>query len=468
MAWSDLLELSALQQAKLIARRELASEELTRLYLSRIEALNPTYQAFVQVWPEEALASAKKKDAQVRAGGPLPAFHGVPMGIKDLYLVRGHITRFGSRAAMLPAPVDCVTTRALRRGGFVLLGKTTTSEFGIMPVTEPENHAPTRNPWDSHRSAGGSSGGAGAAVACAMLPIAHASDGAGSIRIPASLGHLYGLKPSRGRVPNAFGRDDRTIMYTCGPLTRTVEDAAALLDVYAGLDVGKPHWLAPPSRPYAATWNQRPERLRVGLMVDNPISPTHPAMREAAERVARLLEAAGHTVELRTAPPVNLDEFMPIYQTLAADAPIMVPHRAQPITQWMRSAGKRLPRGAGARAQTELTIRLTRMMEGLDLMVSPTLGVPIPEIGRWRNLPPEVAFAEAAHMGAYTAGANITGSPAATIPAGLLEGRWPMGVQIVARPGEDALVLQVSHLLEQQMPWRGLWAPGAGRPVAGA
>lgn len=463
MLWSDLLDMSALEQAQLIASRALSSEELTRLYLGRIDALNPMYQAFVDVWPEEALTSARKKDAMVRSGRPLPAFHGVPMGIKDLYLVRGHITRFGSRAAMLPAPVDCLTTRALRRGGFVLLGKTATSEFGIMPVTEPDSHAPTRNPWDVHRSAGGSSGGAGSAVASAMLPIAHASDGAGSVRIPASLGHLYGLKPSRGRVANAFGRPDHTVMYTCGPLSRTVEDAAVMLDVLAGLDIGKPHWLAPPSRPFGQTWSQTPARLRVGLMVDNPISPTHPAMREATERVGRLLEAAGHTVELRTGPEVSLDEFLPIYQELAKQAPIMMPRRAQPITQWMRTAGKALPPGAGKRAQAELTMRLARMMEGLDLLVSPTVGVQIPEIGRWRNLPPEVAFAEAAHMGAYTAGANIMGAPAASIPAGLMDGRWPIGVQIMARPGEDALILQVSHLLEEQMPWRGMWAPGAGR-----
>ena len=148
--------------------------------------------------------------------------------------------------------MDDHTTAALRRGGFVILGKLATSELGAMPVTEPDIHPPTRNPWNLWHTPGGSSGGSGAAVAGGLLPIAQGSDGAGSIRIPSAFCHLYGIKPSRGRVPNAFGKPDRDILYTCGPIARSVEDAAAMLDVLAGLDGGRPHWAPPPPRPYRA------------------------------------------------------------------------------------------------------------------------------------------------------------------------------------------------------------------------
>src|SRR5262245_6600856 len=237
----------------MIRRRALSSEELTRLYLERIERHDPRLNSFVSVFRRRALADARDKDHEVRAGGPLPAFHGVPIGIKDLYVVRFSWTRMGSLGTIpIFSPLDDRSTASLRRGGFVILGKLATAEVGAMPVTEPDTHPPTRNPWNPWHTSGGSSGGSGAAVAARLLPVAHGSDGAGSIRIPSAFCHLYGLKPSRGRLPNAFGRPDRDVLYTCGPLTRSVEDAAAMLDVMAGIDVGRPHWAPPPPRPYRA------------------------------------------------------------------------------------------------------------------------------------------------------------------------------------------------------------------------
>jgi amidase len=462
--WSPLLELSATEQAGLIARRDISSEELVRLYLDRIAEVQPRLHAMVEVWPDEAIAAARRRDRAGRRGGKLPAFYGVPTAIKDLYPVRGHVTHFGSRAVAIPSPIDSVTTRSFRRGGFVLLGTTATSELGVMPVTEPDTHAPTRNPWDLRRSAGGSSGGAGAAVASAMLPIAHASDGAGSIRIPCALNHLFGFKPSRGRVANAFGFDDRHLLYTCGPAARSVGDAAALLDVLAGLDVGRPHWLAPPTEPFAATFDRDPGRLRIGLMLDNPVTRPDPAIVAQVHEVAATLTSLGHEVVERTAPGITLDEFLPIYQLMVAGAPVMLPRRLQPVTTWLRDAGRRLDPAEVLAVQHRLTVQLARVIEGVDLLLTPTVAVQTPEVGRWRNVPPEVAFREAAELGGFTAAANITGSPAATIPAGLLEGRWPVGAQLVARPGEDALVLQVARQLEMVRPWAGRWAPGAGRP----
>ena len=242
MATSSLHTLPALVLAKLVREGAISSEELVRHHLARIEAMNPSLSAFVTVF-DDAVKVARRKDRErLRHCDSLPPFHGVPIGIKDLNAVRFTRTRFGSRG--MPAivlPFDDANVRPLRRAGFVILGKLSTSELGAMPVTEPDIHPPTRNPWSPTHTAGGSSGGSGAAVAAGMLPIAQGSDGAGSIRIPSSFCGLYGLKPSRGRVVNQFRFPDRRILYTSGPMARTVTDAAALLDVMAGIDTGRQH-----------------------------------------------------------------------------------------------------------------------------------------------------------------------------------------------------------------------------------
>lgn len=322
-----------------------------------------------------------------------------------------------------------------------------------MPVTEPDIHPPTRNAWDSERTSGGSSGGAACAVAAGMLPVAQASDGGGSIRIPSAMNHVFGMKPSRGRVRNAYGLDDRHALYTCGPITRTVEDAAALLDVLAGMDVGRPHWLAPPPVSFVELCREAPRSLTVGLWLENAAAPVHPAIREITLSVARLLEAAGHRVEERHAPPISIEEFLPIWQRHVAETPVFLPSRLQPVTRWLRGAGRRLRPADVLRLQERMTRQLLAMMDGVDILLSPTVSMPTPAVGAWRGLPAADAFAEAAALGAFSAPANVTGSPAASIPAGLLDDRWPVGVQVCARPGEDALVLAVSRIVEGAQPW---------------
>lgn len=456
---SSLLGLSALEQARLIARRALSSEELTRLYLSRIEELNPELHAFVQVWAGPALRSARRKDAVARAGAALPAFHGVPTTVKDLNLVRGRVTRFGSRAVALPSPVDCHTTAAIRRAGFVLLGKTATSELGAMPVTEPDIHPPTRNAWDPTRTSGGSSGGAAVAVAAGLTPVAQGSDGGGSIRIPSALNHVFGIKPSRGRVCNAYGLDDHHLLYTGGPIARTVDDAAALLDVLAGLDIGAPHWLAPPPGRFADLCRIPPASLRVGLWLESAAAPVHPTIRDITIRMARALEGEGHRVEECRPLRISVEEFLPIWQHHVARIPVFLPGRLQPVTRWLRDAGKRLRSPAVLALQERMARRIMTIMEGVDVLLSPTVGVPTPEVGAWRELPAREAFMAAASLAAFTAPANVTGAPAASIPAGFLEARWPVGVQVCGRPGDDALVLAVARLFETARPWAGQWAP---------
>jgi amidase len=462
VSFDDVLSATALEQASLIRARSLSSEELTRLYLDRIDRYNGGLNAFVSVFRRRALFAAREKDRAVRAGGPLPAFHGVPIGIKDLNFVRFSWSRFGTRAMPpLMLPFDDKTTAALRRAGFVILGKLATSEVGAMPVTEPDTHPPTRNPWNPRHSAGGSSGGSGSAVAAGLLPIAQGSDGAGSVRIPSAFCHLYGIKPSRGRVPNAFGKPDRHILYTCGPLARSVEDAAAMLDALAGLDVGKPHWAAPPPRPYreivTAPGPTRPLRIRVATR--SPLGETHPDIAAATLRAARALADLGHHVEEATMPGGSLEEFLPLWQRLVADMPLARWGRAQPITQWIVAPAKALRDEDVNARHRMLHDRVLAGFGDVDLWLTPTVAEPAPEVGKFAGRPPDEAFAEAAKLGAFTAPFNISGQPAASVPVGLTREGLPMGVQIAGRPLADDLVIAVSRQLEEAMPFRDRRSP---------
>jgi amidase len=475
VTWNDVLAATALEQGDLIRSRALSSEELVRLYLERIERRDPGLNAFVATFRRRALADARAKDAAVRAhtsasrgGAPLPAFHGVPIGIKDLNLVRLAWTRWGTRA-ILPifSPVDDHTTAALRRGGFVILGKLATSELGAMPVTEPDTHPPTRNPWNPWHTPGGSSGGSGAAVAAGLLPIAQGSDGAGSIRIPSAFCHLYGIKPSRGRVPNAFGRPDRDILYTCGPIARSVEDAAAMLDVLAGLDVGRPHWAPPPPRPYRELLAVRPRPLRIRFSTRAPFGETHPEITAAVERAARLLGELGHHVEEGVLPQGSLEEFLPLWQHLTAGFPLARWSRAQPVTRWLAEAGRALRADDMVALRRTLEGRLLHELDAAEVWITPTVPVPPPRIGAFSGLPPAEAFTAAAHLGAFTAAFNVTGQPAASVPLGLTREGLPMGLQIAGRLNREDDVLALSRQLEEAAPWRGRQAPLAGGAVAG-
>jgi amidase len=456
-----LLSATALEQAELIRRRAISSLELVRLYLDRIVQLNPRLNAFVEVFRRRALLDARYKDLMVRRGGPLPTFWGVPIGIKDLSLVRGSRTRFGSKGAPpLWSPVDDLAVRSLRRAGFVIVGKLATSEMGAMPVTEPLIHPPTRNPWNLAHTAGGSSGGSAAAVAAGLLPLAHGSDGAGSVRIPSAFCHLFGLKPSRGRVRNAYGLPDRQILYTSGPLTRSVADAAAALDVLAGLDGGRPHWAPPPPRRFRALLDEKPRRFRVRVCTVTPFVDTHPEIREAVNRAAKLVQSLGHVVEETKLPEVTLEEFLPLWQKLVSQAPLMRWSRTQPVTRWLAEPGRKLRRQEVEALHRRLEARvLAELGNETDIWLTPTVAVPPPRVGAFAAMAPADAFRAAAPIGAFTAGFNLTGQPAASLPLGLTSDGLPMGLQIGGRRFAEGDVLQLSRQLEEAMPWRARTAP---------
>ncbi len=452
----SVLKKSALEQASLIRRGLLSSVELTRAYLERIARLDGKTSAFVHVMPERALAEAKAFDRREAEGAP--PFWGVPTAVKDLNAAKGSYTRFGSRAfERLFTPVDDATTAQLRRAGFVIVGKTATSELGTLPVTEPDIHPPTRNPWDLARTPGGSSGGAGAAVAAGLVPIAQGSDGAGSIRIPAALNHLVGIKPSRGRVENSYGMDDRHIIYTCGPIARTVRDASGMLDAMAGLTVGKPHWAPRPSAPYLELCERAPRKLRLRVLTASHLTETDPEIAEATMRIARLAESFGHEVKEGAPQGGTLEEFLPVWQRMASEAPVHDWSLTQPVTRWLADKGRDVTPEQMRVLAERMSATVLGWFGDADAWITPAVAVAPPFVGEWKGLPPEQAFARAARLGAFTAGFNVSGQPAVSIPAGISRAGHPMGVQIAGRANDEETILALARQIERDAPWEDAW-----------
>lgn len=429
----------------------LSSEELTDLYLRRIAEKDGEIHSFVHVMADQARHAARKAD-RARSPGPGP-FYGVPIAIKDLNAVRGAFLRMGSRAfERFLAPADDRIVARLRRAGFIFLGKTATSELGAMPVTEPDIHPPTRNPWDLGVTPGGSSGGAGAALAADLAPIAQGSDGGGSVRIPAAFCGVVGFKPSRGVVENPFGQDQPDIVWTCGPLARSVDDAAALLDAMIDLPADGVGFWEQSKRP--------PSPLRVHYATDVHIVETSSDVRAAVERAAKILGDLGHHVEAKPSlAGVTTDEFLPIWQELVAGVPVADWTLTQPVTRWLREAGKNLQRATVSAGIASIAERVLKLFGDADVWLTPTVAVAPPPIGAWRDLSPPDVFAHAAQLGAFTAPFNVSGQPAISLPAGLSSQGHPIGVQIVGRRGEDATVLALARMLEPALGWHGRSAP---------
>ena len=439
-AMTEVLLKSAHEQARLLADGALSAERLVSLYAERITRLNPTLHAFVFTRLDRALDEAHRIDRR-RAQGKLNGapFLGVPIGIKDLNLVRGLPCKLGSRAYQwLWSPIDDAVVARIRRAGFIIVGKLATSELGVMPITEPDIHPPTRNPFSFDHSPGGSSGGSGAAVAADLLPLAHGSDGAGSVRIPAALCHLVGWKPSRGRLPHPHRRTDVLHLTSEGALARSVEDAARLVAVMAD------ELVAPPARPAA---------LKIRYTLESPLCTTEPEIAAATLRAVEALRAEGHHVEEGAPPEGTLADFLPIWQGLAANIPSLSETRLQPVTRWMRQQGKHHHRHELAARFRRLAARAVEWFGDADLWVTPTVPVFAPKVGAYTSLEPEQAFTAIAPLGAFTALFNITGQPAVSLPSGLSAEGLPMGVQLAGRVGADAQVIDVARQLEAALPF---------------
>lgn len=469
----DLMFSSATELADLVRAGTVSATELTTLALARIDALDDGLNAFCARDDERALATA----SAIGAGDGRP-FAGVPLAIKDIgVFAEGLPFTCGSELFGEFTPTfDSAVVRRFKEAGFVIVGKTNSPEMGITPVTESRRYGPTRNPWDTERTPGGSSGGAAAAVAAGMLPVAHGSDGGGSLRIPAACCGLVGLKASRGRVSYAPLIGD-SMLVTEGALTRTVEDAARLLDVLAGYEPGDATWAPPPDAPFAAAVGADPGALRVGVTTVAPIDvPVDPLCAAAATETAALLAELGHEVEEIAAPWPTTDfanAFTDLWSVMvstlvefggAVSGREPTEQLVEPLTWelYQRARGLGAISLASTITQLQALARMTVAGQAAyDLIVTPALAqrpVPIGAIDA-KTAPGMAAFARAIEFTPFTATVNLTGQPAIALPTGIGPDGLPTAVQLIGRPAGEATLLAVAAQLETARPWRDLRPP---------
>jgi amidase len=459
--------LDATAQAGLVRRGEISPRELAEAAIARIEAVNPKLDAVIRT-----RFDAARREAE----GDLPdgPFRGVPILFKDLgCTVAGEPTAFGLGPLRdLAFPVTSYLAEQFRAAGFIPLGRTNVPELGTTVTTEPRSFPPARNPWDPGHSTGGSSGGSAAAVAAGMVAVAHANDGGGSIRIPASECGLVGLKPTRGRVSQgplvgeawAGGTID-------GAVTRTVRDAAGVLDVISKPMPGDPYYAPPLPRPLAREVGADPGRLRIGVLGRPGLEDylDDPQCRVAVARAARLLESLGHHVE-ESAPAAMFEEeiLRHFNAIIAADVEATMQafemllgrpigeDEIEPRNVAYRRAGRELGAVAYLDSRAWFGMWARRMADwwnGHDLLLTPTLGAPPPQLGWFTAAGPEQEGSRIASFIPYTAQFNLTGQPAISLPLHWTPGGLPVGVQLVAAYGREDMLIRVASQLEQAAPW---------------
>jgi amidase len=455
--------LSALELAQEIRAGNLTARQAAHHYLERVEATGALVGAYLTVTADLAEQQAVRADAALRDGTILSPLHGVSIPIKDLNLVAGVRTTFGSAALEVTPPVGDAIAERLADAGTIMIGKTNTPEFGLPCYTEPDVGPPARSPWNLNKSAGGSSGGAGAAVAAGLAPVAQGSDGGGSIRIPASVCGLVGIKPSRGRISNAPLGESVGELATNGPLARTIADAGALLDILAGHTTGDLFHAPEPPHAFMDAAARSPGRLRIGrtrtpFIADSTVDPEVIA---AYERTSALLEELGHTIiDVDLNIHANLvNQFENVWATLAASIPLD-PSREdflRPLTRWLRERGHKLSavdlsRAVSAMRQT--TRMLLQRWQDFDVLLTPTLAALPADVGALRNdADPAADFAAQKAYTPFTALANMTGQPAISVPIMWSTDGLPIGMHFIGRPFDEALLISLGAQLEDAAPW---------------
>jgi amidase len=450
------------RQAELLAAGELGAVELLDATLERIEASQPSLNAFRLLCPEAARAEAREAERSLAAGDRRPLL-GVPIAIKDDMDLAGEPTAFGCAGEFEPCQEDGEVARRLRAAGAVIVGKTNAPEIGQWPFTECPAFGVTRNPWSPAHSPGGSSGGSAAAVAAGLLPAAVGSDGAGSIRIPAAWTHLVGLKPQRGRVSTWPAPESFNGLTSYGPLARTVGDAALLLDALAGNVAGDLHCPPAPAEPFAAAARRDPGRLRIGLALNVPFSGAparlDPVVQAAVEGVAETLEGLGHEVE-----PVRVP------YGLASGASIMprsmvgirewagrVPDRSQldPRTRDAARTGLALRPllGFAHMAERVARYRVGRVFRRFDVVLAPTTAQPPLPIGACEGLGGWETDKRIVAACPYAWPWNILGWPGLNVPAGFTPDGLPLGAQLLGPADSEALLLSLGAQLEAERRW---------------
>lgn len=464
---------NALELAAAIASGQVSAREVTEEALRRAEDLNDRIGAFITITPELALSQADAVQQRLAHSDPadLPPLLGVPLPIKDLNQVAGVPMTGGSAALQghVPEEDDGVVT-LLREAGTTMIGKSNTPEFGFPCYTEPDVAPPARNPWDTTRTAGGSSGGAAAAVAAGITPIAHGSDGGGSIRIPAAACGLVGLKPARGRVSPGPGGLDGPGLSTNGVITRTVADTAAALDILAQPWPGDTYSAPPPGTSFTEAARRSAQPLRIGVLTEPtiaPDAPVHPEALAAVDKAVALLTDMGHHLDSAQVPfsAEEWEPFRPMWAVMAASIPLPPEADAamRPLTRWLREAGREVSGLAYANAVSggqRLTRQAAHRWADFDVILTPSLAMPPPAIGAIRNdEDPAADFQAQMEFTPWTSSLNIIGSAAISIPLHHAKpdddaAELPFGVTLASVPagGEDVL-LSLAADLERAAPW---------------
>ncbi len=465
LAWLD-----ATAQAELVRRGELKPIELVDSAIERIERLNPAINAVVTPMYEQA---------RTAAAGELPdgPFAGVPFLLKDLLASYAGV-RMASGATLLRDFVpdyDSELVKRLKRAGLIILGKTNTPEFGLMATTEPRLFGPSRNPWDTARTTGGSSGGSAAAVAAGMVPMAHGNDGGGSIRIPASCCGLFGLRPTRARNPLGpeYG-DIQSGLVIEHALTRSVRDSAALLDATSGPMVGDPYWAPPPARPFLQEVGADPGRLRIAFTTTPTASPTGAAVHadcvSAVHEAARLCADLGHEVE-EAAPPVAAESLLLALGALWGAGCVWTidrcafllgraptPDQFEPATWLLYEMGRQYSASAYLGA-VEVAQRMARdignFLVSYDIWLTPTLSEPPVPLGTFHSPPenPMQGLLREGEFVPFTTICNLTGQPAMSVPLFWNARGLPVGTQFIGRFGDEATLFRLAAQLEAARPW---------------
>ena len=449
---ADLLFAGITRQADMVRRGEVTARDLVEASLDRIARLDPQVNAFRVVLAEQARTEAAQADARQGAGEDRPLL-GVPVAVKDDCAVAGQLRTFGTNAASTPCREDAEIVRRLRRAGAIVVGITNVPELTITPFTESPTNGATRNPWNLQRTPGGSSGGSAAAVAAGMVGAAVASDGGGSIRIPAGCCGLVGLKPQRGRVPTAPLVEPWNGLSTWGAITRSVEDTALFLDVVSEPDA--------PSLTDAARRAPGPLRIGMTATVPKPLqAKTDDEQRGAAARLADALRGLGHTVVEREVDygPGGALAFLARYFRGIHDSSRLLDHpeRLERRTRGYVRIGRSTPPAPVARARVGEAAdreRMNRVFGDVDLLLTPMFTRRPVAIGEW-----EGAGALRTHDGVsrwvpFAAAWNHTGQPAISVPAGFTEDRFPLAAQLVAPPDGDALLVSVAAQLQEAIGW---------------
>jgi len=455
----DVAFAGAARIAEMVRGREVSPIELVDLYLERIFRIDAELNAYRVVLGEQARADAKRAEERLAAGEDAPLL-GVPVAIKDNVDYAGEVTTHGTAAYGESAKEDSVIVRRLREAGAVILGKTNLPELAIYGFTESPTWGDTRNPWDPSRTCGGSSGGSGVAVAAGMSAIAHATDGAGSIRYPAANCGLFGLKPQRNRVSLSPDREHWYGLSVSGCVSRTVMDTALYLDAVSGREKGDFESPPPFERPLVDAANTPPGRLRIACTTKTILPvPKATEVIDGYEETIGLLRSLGHEVT-DAAPKLGrlATDFYPLYFRGIRDEALTLPHpeRLSDQTKGFVRLGRLYSDRRLAKVRDRMpaaTRRIQELWRDYDVLLTPaTAQLPV-EIGRWRGKGALRTINGMSNVYPYAAAWNYTGQPAATIPAGFTDSGLPRSVMLIARPNDEATLISLGAQLEAECPW---------------